>query len=371
MQVVSPHAVAAANRTTEDLSALSSISDIIEDMRNGRMVILVDDEDRENEGDLVLPAQMITPAAINFMATHGRGLICLAMEKEQVERLGLPPMAARNNAPLSTAFTVSIEAKTGVTTGISAPDRARTIQVAIDPGASAGDIVTPGHVFPLQAVPGGTLVRTGHTEASVDLARMAGLIPAGVICEIMKEDGEMARLPDLVSFAQLHGMKIGTIADLVAFRLHHESHVKKMDTTQITSKFGGTFTQHKYLDRLNNRSIDVLIKGDISKTEPTLVRVHTLDAQADIFGIGESKLQQAMEYMADHGHGVVVCMPPMVSADSDSKTILRHYGIGAQILRDLGVQRMVLLTSSAKHVAGLHGFGIEIIEQRSLDASQP
>ncbi|MBU6235055.1 MAG: 3,4-dihydroxy-2-butanone-4-phosphate synthase [Alphaproteobacteria bacterium] len=364
MTVVSIQDIRDSRLGAEDQLVLSSAEEIIAEAREGRMFILVDDEDRENEGDLIIPAQMVTPAAINFMATHGRGLICLAMERAMIERLGLTMMVKRNTEAFSTAFTVSIEAKEGVSTGISAPDRARTIQVAIDPQSGSADIVTPGHIFPLQAQDGGVLVRAGHTEAAVDLARLAGLRAAGVICEIMKDDGTMARLPDLVGFAQRHGMKIGTIADLIAFRLRNEKLVERMAEQPIQSRFGGAFRHITYRNRLNGSEVHALVKGDVSATKPTLVRVHAMNIQSDVFGAGDSGLHHAMETVGQEGAGVIVMLKGMEA--KDEKQTLRGYGIGAQVLRDLGVHDMILLTSAAKHIIGLNGFGLNIVEQRPL-----
>lgn len=367
MTVVSLTDVRDARLCAEDMRALSPAAEIIAEAREGRMFILVDDEDRENEGDLIIPAQMATPATVNFMATHGRGLICLAMERPMIERLGLAPMVRRNTEAFSTAFTVSIEASSGVSTGISAPDRARTIQVAIDPNAQAADVVTPGHVFPLQAVDGGVLVRAGHTEAAVDIARLAGLRPAGVICEIMNEDGTMARLPDLVAFAQRHAIKVGTIADLIAFRLQTEKLVEKTDEQVIESRYGGLFRLITYRNRLNGTDVCALVKGTPAAGVPTLVRVHPLHMAADVFGAGDSGLHQSMQAIADAGAGVVVLLKGMAQgAAPDTGQALRSYGIGAQILRDLGVHDMILLTHAAKHVIGLNGFGLNIVEQRHL-----
>ncbi|NBX65821.1 MAG: 3,4-dihydroxy-2-butanone-4-phosphate synthase [Proteobacteria bacterium] len=363
MTVVSIQDIRDARLSAEDQPVLSSAAELIAEAREGRMFILVDDEDRENEGDLIIPAQMATPATINFMATHGRGLICLAMESAMIQRLGLSMMVKRNTENFSTAFTVSIEAKEGVSTGISAPDRARTIQVAIDPHASASDIVTPGHIFPLQAQDGGVLVRAGHTEAAVDLARLAGLRAAGVICEIMKDDGTMARLPDLVAFAQLHNLKIGTIADLIAFRLQTEKLVERMSEQTIQSKFGGAFRMITYRNRLNGVDVQALVCGEVTPDKPTLVRVHALHVASDVLGAGPSGLHSAMEAIGQAGAGVVVLLKGMAS---DDKNILRSYGIGAQVLRDLGVHDMILLTHSAKHIIGLNGFGLNIVEQRTI-----
>ncbi len=365
MTVVTFQDIRDARLGQDDQTVLSSAADIIAEAREGRMFILVDDEDRENEGDLIIPAQMATPAMVNFMATHGRGLICLAMEKPMIDRLGLSMMVSRNREAFSTAFTVSIEAREGVTTGISAPDRARTIQVGIDPEASAQDIVTPGHIFPLQAVDGGVLVRAGHTEAAVDIARMAGLRPAGVICEIMKDDGTMARLPDLVAFAQKHNIKVGTIADLIAFRLRTEKLVERMSEQVIESKHGGTYRMLTYRNRLNGAEAYALVKNAPAQDGPTLVRMHAMNIASDVLGAGDSALHQAMDAIGREGAGVVVLLKGM-EAGADERQTLRSYGIGAQILCDIGVQNMILLTHSAKHVIGLGGFGLNIVEQRAL-----
>jgi 3,4-dihydroxy 2-butanone 4-phosphate synthase/GTP cyclohydrolase II len=367
MTVVSIQDVRDARLSVDDQLVLSSASELIAEAREGRMFILVDDEDRENEGDLIIPAQMATPATINFMATHGRGLICLAMERPMIERLGLAMMVKRNTEAFSTAFTVSIEAKEGVSTGISAPDRARTIQVAIDPESGAGDIVTPGHIFPLQAQDGGVLVRAGHTEAAVDLARLAGLRAAGVICEIMKDDGTMARLPDLVAFAQRHNLKVGTIADLIAFRLQNEKLVERMGEQTIQSQYGGAFRLITYKNRLNGMDVHALVRGQVNTDKPTLVRVHAMNIASDVLGVGDSGLHQAMQAVANEGAGVIVLLKGMSMSEApDDKQVLRSYGIGAQVLRDLGVHDMILLTHAAKHIIGLNGFGLNIVEQRTL-----
>lgn len=363
MTVLSFNDVRDARLTADDQPVLSSAAEIIAEAREGRMFILVDDEDRENEGDLIIPAQMATPAAINFMAMHGRGLICLAMERAMTDRLGLSMMVRRNTEAFSTAFTVSIEAREGVSTGISAPDRARTIQVAIDPEAGPHDVVTPGHIFPLQAQDGGVLVRAGHTEAAVDIARLAGLRAAGVICEIMKEDGTMARLPDLVPFAQRHNIKMGTIADLIAFRLQTEKLVERMAEQVIQSRFGGAFRMITYKNRLNGMDVHALVRGEIQADRPTPVRVHALNIAHDVLGAGESGLHQAMEAIAAEGQGVVVLLKGMAGEDTQT---LRSYGIGAQVLRDVGVGDMILLTHSTKHIIGLNGFGLNIVEQRQI-----
>ncbi len=355
--------------------AISSIDEIIEDARNGRMFILVDHEDRENEGDLVIPAQMATPEAVNFMAMHGRGLICLAMPGERIDALGLPLMASYNSSRHETAFTISIEAREGVTTGISAHDRALTIATAIDPSKTAADIATPGHVFPLRAREGGVLVRAGHTEAAVDIARLAHLTPAGVICEIMKEDGSMARLPDLVSFAQLHGLKIGTISDLIAYRRRHDNLVRVTDERSITSEFGDEWKMRIYTDETHGSDHIVLVKGDISGDEPVLVRMHTLDPLLDVVGVGSpgrsSEFGHAMVEIAKEGRGVLVLLRDthmkLVMEDTVSPQTLRQYGLGAQILSSLGLSRLVLLTNSPKpNPVGLEGYGLSIEGTRKI-----
>ncbi len=347
---------------------ISNIEEIIEDARNGRMFILVDHEDRENEGDLVIPAQMATPEAINFMATHGRGLICLSMTGERVDALGLPLMASQNSSRHETAFTTSIEAREGVTTGISAHDRARTVAVAIDPTRGATDIATPGHVFPLRAKDGGVLVRAGHTEAAVDIARLAGLNPSGVICEIMKEDGSMARLPDLIAFAQRHALKIGTISDLIAYRHRHDNLVTESAVKSVTSAFGGDWMLRIFTDETQGAEHIVLTKGDITTDVPVLVRMHALNPLEDAIGIGPSphnELTKAMEIVAEEGRGVVVLLrdPGMKLAfDGEvSPQVLRQYGLGAQILSALGIHDMVLLTDSPQpKVVGLDAYDLTI-----------
>ena len=350
--------------------AISSVEEILEDARNGRMFILVDHEDRENEGDLVIPAQMATPDAINFMATHGRGLICLALTGERIDALGLPLMASQNSSRHETAFTVSIEAREGVSTGISAHDRARTVAVAIDASKGAQDIATPGHVFPLRARDGGVLVRAGHTEAAVDIARLAGLNPSGVICEIMKEDGSMARLPDLVAFAQRHGLKIGTISDLIAYRRRHDNLVRVETEQEIESEFGGTWKMRVYADSAHGDEHIVLVKGDISGDEPVLVRMHAMDPLLDIVGTGPSgradEFRDAMRRVAERGRGVVVLLRDtsmkLVPHDDVSPKTLRQYGLGAQILSSLGLSKITLLTNSPKpKVVGLDAYGLEIV----------
>ncbi|OLS50932.1 3,4-dihydroxy-2-butanone-4-phosphate synthase [Rhodovulum sulfidophilum] len=354
--------------------AISSIEEIIEDARNGRMFILVDHEDRENEGDLVIPAQMATPEAINFMATHGRGLICLTLTGERIDALGLPLMASQNSSRHETAFTTSIEAREGVTTGISAHDRARTVAVAIDAGKGAADIATPGHIFPLRARDGGVLVRAGHTEAAVDVSRLAGLNPAGVICEIMNEDGTMARLPDLVAFAQRHNLKIGTISDLIAYRRRHDNLVNERDVRHVTSAHGGDWVMRIFTDETQGAEHVVLTKGDISTDAPVLVRMHALDPLQDVLGLGPhpaGELATAMEMIAAEGRGVVVLLRDttmkLVLDGAASPQTLRQYGLGAQILAALGLHRLVLLTNSPlPRVVGLDAYGLSIEGTRSI-----
>lgn len=355
---------------------LASAEDIINEARNGRMFILVDDEDRENEGDLVIPAQMATPDAINFMARYGRGLICLAMTGERVKRLGLPLMAQHNGTRHQTAFTVSIEAREGVTTGISAADRARTIAVAIDSTKGPEHITTPGHVFPLVAREGGVLVRAGHTEAAVDVARLAGLNPSGVICEIMKDDGTMARLDDLMDFAAEHHLKIGTIRDLIAYRHRHDYLVECIAQKPITSEFGGDWVAKTYLNRAEHTEIMVLQKGEVVAGKPTLVRMHSLSVFTDVLGENSPRkglLQRAMMKIAEAGSGVVVILSDMQadslarSARQGSSGTLRDYGIGAQILADLGIHDLILLTTQHRSIVGLKGYDLNIVDEQVID----
>ena len=354
--------------------AISAIEEIIEDARNGRMFILVDHEDRENEGDLVIPAQMATPDAINFMATHGRGLICLTLTSERIDKLGLPLMASTNSSRHETAFTVSIEAREGVTTGISAHDRARTIAVAIDSAATARDIATPGHIFPLRARDGGVLVRAGHTEAAVDVARLAGLNPSGVICEIMNEDGSMARLPDLIAFAQRHNLKIGTISDLIAYRRRHDNLVKLSAERTVTSEFGGEWLMRLFTDEVQGAEHIVLTKGDLSGPEPVLIRMHALDPLLDVAGLGgrgrAREFGDAMTLIAAEGRGALVLLRDVhmkLSTDAASPQTLRQYGVGAQILTALGVSKLILMTNSpTPKVVGLDAYGLEIVGTRKI-----
>ncbi|WP_010141955.1 3,4-dihydroxy-2-butanone-4-phosphate synthase [Oceanicola sp. S124] len=355
--------------------AISSIEEIIEDARNGRMFILVDHEDRENEGDLVIPAQMATPEAINFMATHGRGLICLSLTGDRVDQLGLPLMSSQNSSRHETNFTVSIEAREGVSTGISAHDRARTVAVAIDAGKGAQDIATPGHVFPLRAREGGVLVRAGHTEAAVDVSRLAGLNPSGVICEIMNEDGTMARLPELIAFAQHHNLKIGTISDLIAYRRRNDNLVRVEKEETVQTEFGGEWALKIYVDETQGAEHIVMIKGDITGEEPVLVRMHALDPLRDVAGVCSAgranEFRDAMRLIAEEGRGVVVLLRDLhmklVSGEEVSPQTLRQYGLGAQILTTLGLSKLVLLTNSPQpNVVGLDAYGLEITGTRRI-----
>jgi len=351
---------------TDFSDVISSTEDIIEDARNGRMFILVDHEDRENEGDLVIPAQMCTPSAINFMATNGRGLICLALPGSRIDALGLPLMSPKNSSRHETAFTLSIEAREGVTTGISAADRARTVSVAIDQTKGAADIATPGHIFPLRAREGGVLVRAGHTEAAVDVSRLAGLNPSGVICEIMNDDGSMARLPDLVAFAQKHGLKIGTISDLIAYRRRHDNLVNEKAVKSVHSVHGGDWLMRVFTDETQGADHVVLTRGDLTAPGPVLVRVHALNPLEDVLGIGQSgQLPAAMRLIAAEGRGVVVLLRDttmkIVAEGEHSPQTLRQYGLGAQILSALGLSQITLVTNSkAPRVVGLEAYGLSI-----------
>jgi 3,4-dihydroxy 2-butanone 4-phosphate synthase/GTP cyclohydrolase II len=376
--------------------AVSRIEEVIEDIRAGKMVILVDDEDRENEGDLCMAADAVTPEAINFMARYGRGLICLTLDRANIKRLNLPMMVEKNKSPFETGFTISIEAKTGVTTGISAADRARTIQVAVDPDSRADDLVSPGHIFPLRARRGGVLERTGQTEGSVDLARLAGKMPAGVICEIMKDDGTMARMPDLEEFAAEHDMKIATIADLVAYRLRRDTLVHRAVEARLPSHFGGEFKAIVYANDVDKHEHLALVKGDIDPDKEIMVRVHSECLTGDVFGSDRcdcgSQLQAAMQMVSEVGTGVILYMrqegrgiglinklKAYALQDSDGldtvdanielgfKPDLRDYGIGAQILRDLGVRKMCLLTNNPKKIVGLEGYDLEVTSRKSIE----
>ena len=372
---------------TDDLkNQLSSTEEIIAAAKNGEVFILVDDEDRENEGDVCVLAEFATPESINFMAKYGRGLICLAMERERVEALGLPLMEKRNESRHETAFTVSIEARDGVTTGISAHDRARTIEVASNPQYDAAHVTTPGHIFPLMARDGGTLVRAGHTEAVVDIARAAGSIPAGVICEIMNDDGTMSRLPDLIPFAKEHGLKIGTIADLIAYRRERDTIVRRGAETLINSKIGGEWRMIVYINTASYAEHVALIKGDISTDDPVLVRMHGMNLMTDVLGeSGEGRtgteIQSAMQAIADEGRGVVVMLREpspttltdlLKSRNSNEQVpqnTIRSYGVGAQILLDLGINEMTLLSNTQRPIIGLDGYGLTITGYQSITAS--
>ncbi len=370
------------NLSAETRSCISSPQAIINEARNGRMFILVDDEDRENEGDLVIPAQMATPDAINFMATHGRGLICLAMTESRVEQLKLELMSRSNGTRHETAFTISIEAREDVSTGISAADRARTISAAIDPTKGPLDITSPGHVFPLRARDGGVLIRAGHTEASVDVARLAGLNPSGVICEIMKDDGTMARMNDLIAFAQRHDMKIGTIRDLIAYRLRHDHLLERKATTTFTSKWGGEWLAYAYWNKANKTEQVALVKGIIDPSRPVLVRMHALSIFSDAFGEAGAEsghLARSMEMIGEEGAGVVVIInKPQTDAfaatvrfrnqgDRDAELReLRDYGAGAMVLAELGVQQMILLTNHRHSLSAISGYGLSVVEERPI-----
>ena len=367
----------------DDRPVLATIEEIIDEARNGRMFVLVDDEDRENEGDLVIPAQMATPQAINFMASHGRGLVCLTLTKQRCDQLGLELMSQNNRTRHETAFTTSIEALEGVTTGISAGDRARTVSVAIDTTKTKDDIVTPGHVFPLVAREGGVLVRAGHTEAAVDISRLAGLNPSGVICEIMNDDGTMARMDDLISFARHHDLKIGTIRDLIAYRRKHDHVVEKQAESRFTSRFGGHWNAISFHNKATGDDTLALTLGNVDPAKPTLVRMHLLNVFGDIFaedGPRTGLLQKSMEIIAREGAGVIVVINRMRAGGFTIMTKahkgeaipaemeeLRDYGIGAQILAELGVQDMELLTNSHHSLVALEGYGLSIVGERPIE----
>jgi 3,4-dihydroxy 2-butanone 4-phosphate synthase/GTP cyclohydrolase II len=370
----------------DDTPVLVPIEQIIDEARNGRMYVLVDDEDRENEGDLIIPAQMATPDAINFMAKHGRGLICLALDRQRVEALGLQPMSRNNRSRMETAFTTSIEAREGVSTGISAADRARTVSVAIDAAKSAEDIVSPGHVFPLVAREGGVLVRAGHTEAAVDISRLAGLNPSGVICEIMAEDGSMARLDDLIRFARLHGLKIGTIRDLIAYRRRHDHLVEKRAENRFHSRWGGEWRAIAFYNKATRDETLALVKGQIDPSRPTLVRMHALSLFDDLFARDTERqglLERAMRMIGEEGAGVVVLLnrpgrdhssraikrldDRHTADENDEATEQRDYGVGAQILAELGVHDMILLTNTRHALVGLEGYDLSIVGERPID----
>jgi 3,4-dihydroxy 2-butanone 4-phosphate synthase / GTP cyclohydrolase II len=359
-------------------TSVSPIEEIIEEARQGRMFILVDDEDRENEGDLIIPAQMATPGVINFMAMHGRGLICLALAPQRIHELGLAQMRRTNEARHGTAFTVSIEAREGVTTGISANDRARTIAVAINGNMGPDDIVSPGHVFPLAACEGGVLVRAGHTEAAVDISRLAGLNPSGVICEIMNEDGTMARLDDLLAFADRHDLKVGTIRDLIRYRRRTEKLVARRASRVITTRHGGDFQLHVYENLIDKTESIALVKGDIAGADPVLVRVHAYLPSIDLLGEVSPRsglLETAMEIIDTERRGVIVLirewrdLASHYVADRSQTVAIRDYGIGAQILADLGVHAMELLTNSHPEPHGLEGYDLQITNFRPLPRS--
>ncbi|ANY20131.1 Riboflavin biosynthesis protein RibBA [Tsuneonella dongtanensis] len=369
----------------DERPVIVSAEEIIDEARNGRMFILVDDEDRENEGDLIIPAQMATPNAINFMARHGRGLICLAMTRQRVDQLGLDLMSRNNRTRHETAFTTSIEAREGVSTGISAADRARTVSVAIDGTKTRDDIVTPGHVFPLVARDGGVLVRAGHTEAAVDISRLAGLNPSGVICEIMNEDGTMARLGDLVRFARLHDLKIGTIRDLIAYRRQHDHLLERRAERRFASRWGGEWQAVAFFNKATGEETLALVKGAVRADQPTLVRMHSLSLFPDVFGeenLRGGMVERAMQIIGEEGAGVIVLInrptAEYVSASirmgqlgQQSPSVLpsseqRDYGGGAQILAELGVHDMVLLTNTEHSLVALEGYGLSIVGQRSL-----
>ncbi len=359
---------------------LSTPEEILEDARNGKMIVLVDAEDRENEGDLIIPAQMATPEAINFMAKFGRGLICLALPRDRADQLQLELMSQNNRSRHQTAFTVSIEAREGISTGISAHDRSHTISVAIDPTKSAQDIVTPGHVFPLVAREGGVLIRAGHTEAAVDIARLAGLYPSGVICEIMNDDGSMARLPDLVQFAQIHGLKLGTIADLIAYRRRKDTLVTRIHEADFKIANGGDFKAIVYLNTIENEEHIALVKGDISGPEPVLTRFHAENIVSDVIGsgmAGANTLQKSLEIIDAEGRGVLVLIRNTSTtpfsdrlnpsdAGASVPTLLRDYGVGAQIVLDLGLHDIELLSDTPRTVVALDGYDLKISGQRKI-----
>jgi 3,4-dihydroxy 2-butanone 4-phosphate synthase/GTP cyclohydrolase II len=361
--------------------AISAIPEIVEEAREGRMFILVDEEDRENEGDLVIPAQFATPAQVNFMAKHGRGLICLALTPERAETLGLDPMTPRNQTRMGTAFTVSIEAREGVSTGISAHDRAHTIATAIDPTKDRRDIVSPGHVFPLTAREGGTLVRAGHTEASVDIARLAGLNPSAVICEIMNDDGTMARLPELVAFAQFHNLKIGAIDELIAYRRVTERLVEKIADTPFEVRGGKGFRLVVFRNKLDGVEHAALVKGEIAADRPTLVRVHRIDFAADVmggYGARAGLIDRAVAEIDKEGAGVIVLLRDLVPdalsrrlsgepLEFEEDDMRRVIGLGSQILRELGVGRMTVLAGAPQKLVGLEGYGLSIDGWRGFE----
>lgn len=365
-------------------SYTSPIEELIDDFRKGKMIVLVDDETRENEGDLIIPAQMATADAVNFMAKYGRGLICLALEEARAEQLHLELMSTKNRSRHQTAFTISIEAREGISTGISAHDRAQTISIAIDPSKTAADIVSPGHVFPLVAKNGGTLVRAGHTEAAVDLARLAGLYPAGVICEIMNDDGTMARLPDLIDFTHTHDLKLGSIADLIAYRRRHETLIERIYETDIELATGGKFRAIVFKNIVENEEHIAFIKGDISGNRPTLVRMHSENILLDLIGTAAPDmrvLSRAFKLLEEEGRGALVLIRNtsptpftdyMQAAEQPAAPVkLREYGIGAQIIANLGLHKIELLSDTQRTIIGLEGYGIEVVGQRPLFGKKP
>jgi 3,4-dihydroxy 2-butanone 4-phosphate synthase/GTP cyclohydrolase II len=377
-------------RGTKESDVIGLVEKALAEIRKGRMVILTDDEDRENEGDLVMAAEKATPEAINFMATHGRGLICLSLTEERLRRLNLPLMVQDNTSPFQTAFTVSIEAARGVTTGISAADRARTIQAAVAPNAKPGDLVRPGHIFPLRAREGGVLVRTGQTEGSVDLARMAGLSPSGVICEIMNADGTMARRPDLVKFARKHKLVLLSVADIIRYRLERERLVKRIGTSTLERRGSGSFQAYTYGSEVDSAVHVALVKGDVRGKEPVLTRVHRGCLVGDLLGSSQcecgSQLEQAIQQIQAAGRGVIIYLQKDVPAKArlqcthtsneelvkgkPDQTRLREFGVGAQILKDLGLSRLRLLTNNPKKIVGLESYSLEVVEQIPLSSGQ-
>ena len=375
----------------KQLDSIGLVEKALTEIRKGRMVILTDDEDRENEGDLVMAAEKVTPDAINFMATHGRGLICLSLTEERIQQLNLPLMVQENTSPYQTAFTVSIEASRGITTGISAQDRARTIRAAVAPNAKPSDLVRPGHIFPLRARKGGVLVRTGQTEGSVDLARLAGLFPAGVICEVMNADGTMARRPQLQRFAQKQGLTLLSVADLIRYRLRHERLVHRVGELPFQRGDGGSFQAIAYSSDVDSKVHLALVKGNISGSAPVLTRVHRACLAGDVLGSAScdcgAQLQQGLKRIADEGRGVIVYLQKDQAPDSTlvcthlareveprsrtDHTRLREFGVGAQILKDLGLGRLRLLTNNPKKIVGLESYNLEVVEQIPLGKTAP